>query len=252
MAKSAEALGIVRDHVARHGYKLRLREVIKLDDDDPSGDEIAGTGFDRVTKVHVPVTGPEKRTLDKLYPGGALSGVLACRAVLLEPGAAEHPMFVGQRVTGAMHLRTRFQAEEPAGIPGSKGAITAGGTLTRVAIHNLMQGDGAQLDEYFAAVEAYEADRSAHGPNATTERPAMPDIRTKYILAAPPVPNFNRAGMRDDIGQNYLDQHAARTAGYTALVTTYPAARVLSLGEQGSIQPDQLMDWAVALTSEAA
>lgn len=237
MSGSAEALDIIQNYVSVNGGKMRLGQVLS-----GGGDDVAGLGYDHLTDVSV--AGLDER----VFPDGTLSGRLACRAVLLEPGVSER--FVGvPGVSGAVYLRTRLEYEEPgmSSLPDVSKALTIGGTVTQVAVHNLMLGDGVLLDAYHAELAAYE-DRlrngSREGKDALPDKPAL---HTHYGLQTPGVPNFNKGVDTTPKAERRLE---LRRMGFGVLQNKYPAARILSVSTQGYVSEHGLMDWAVAFTGK--
>lgn len=235
MASSVEAIADIREYVLGMGNKMTLGQIIR-----DGGDEIAGYGYDQASDVHVDGLDP------RVFPGGSLSGQLACRAVLLESSVA-HRFVDGQDASDTLYLRTRLTYEDT-GLTAASAvdigkALTIGGPVMHLSVFNLRPGDGEQLDDYYARLAAHEAllrgDEHAAETHAD-ERPQRPPLNAHYEQVEPGVPNVKGT----DTNLRASERLRLRRKGLEALQLIHPAARVLRVGTQGQIGQNELADWA--------
>lgn len=247
---SVEAIQDIQAVVEERGRSAILSDFFT----DRPGTEVVGSLYERHQEVDV-------HGIDyELEPIRTVTGVLACRAALIEPEYFSE--FVDRGEPGPIvRLETHFSYGQ------SPSVLSMGGITIHSAVYHLLEGDGEALDQYATDNEAYqEACREYYtnirfeGPEDAPKaifpgtkpsgQPAMPHIRRQYLLHQPPTapvsgkdPNRMKAtamGIRRGELSNGL---------ITALQIRYPQSQMLSHNNFGNFNPQALRNFAEHLKS---
>lgn len=226
MTGTAEAISTINSLIQEYGRPLTLREVLIGREGRSGDDEAVAQGLDVVEPIEV------EGVDEKIVVTGMLSGTFACRAMIAFPSIGSLFNRAGEGLTV---IRARLIYNQ------TPTDYTEGGEASHTALYPFVDGEGRQLDAYFANLAAYEAavDRHYANPRAGSSRaaglvpPRMPQTGARYFVNAPSVPFFEQS----DRSRDRLDIDADALKKVQAV---YPETQILSSSSKGAITAAEL------------